>query len=159
MIAASRKLHLHEGHVCRDPSTGATFVFTAATPCGTGAAAAQNTVGYVARDPNARYIQAGVGALSNRGRNTFNSPYFNVWNMSILKNNQFTERFNLQLRADAFDVFNHRQYTFGQLSVLGTNTNALSQGYANLTSGSAFLNHFLFNGGGRTVQLGIKLTN
>jgi len=144
--------------VCRDPATGATFVSSAGTPCGTGAAAAQNTVGYVAANPNARYIQAGAGALSNLGRNTFNSPYFNVWNMSILKNNQFTERFNLQLRVDAFDVFNHRQYTFGQLSVLGTNTNALSQGYANLTSGSAFLNQFLFNGGSRTVQLGIKLT-
>ncbi len=135
--------------VCRDSTTGATSV----SNCG-----AANTVGYVAVNSNARYIQAGVGALSNLGRNTFNSPYFNVWNMSILKNNQFTERFNLQIRVDAFDVFNHRQYTFGQLSVLGTNTNALSQGYANLTSGSAFLNQFLFNGGSRTVQLGIKLT-
>lgn len=144
--------------VCRNPATGATFVFSAATPCGAGAAAAGNTVGYVTAKPNARYIQTGVGALSNLGRNTFNSPYFNVWNMSILKNNQLTERFNLQIRADAFDVFNHRQYTFGQLSVIGTNTNALSQGYANLTSGSAFLNQFLFNGGSRTVQLGLKLT-
>src|SRR6266436_3743153 len=135
--------------VCRDSTTGATSV----SNCG-----AANTVGYMAVNSNARYIQAGVGALSNLGRNTFNSPYFNVWNMSILKNNQFTERFNLQIRVDAFDVFNHRQYTFGQLSVLGTNTNALSQGYANLTSGSAFLNQFLFNGGSRTVQLGIKLT-
>jgi hypothetical protein len=135
--------------VCRNPTPGVTSVST----CG-----AQNTVGYVAVNSNARYIQAGAGALSNIGRNTFNSPYFNVWNMSVLKGNQLTERFNLQLRVDAFDVFNHRQYTFGQLSVIGTNTNALSQGYANIASGSAFLNQFLFNGGSRTVQLGIKLT-
>jgi hypothetical protein len=144
--------------VCRNPTTGGTFVFSAATPCGAGTAAAKNTVGYVAVNSNARYIQAGVGTLSNLGRNTFNSPYFNVWNMSILKSNHLTERFNLQLRVDAFDVFNHRQFTFGQVSVIGTNTNALSQGYANLTSGGAFLNPFLFNGGSRTVQLGIKLT-
>src|SRR6266478_6382221 len=138
--------------VCMNTATGVT---STTGPC-TGAGIA--TVGYLATNPNAKYVQAGVGSLSNLGRNTYNSPYFNVWNMSILKSNQFTERFNLQLRVDAFDVFNHRQYTFGQLSVLGTNTNALSQGYANLTSGSAFLNQFLFNGGSRTVQLGIKLT-
>src|SRR5437899_3264537 len=58
--------------VCRDSTTGATSV----SNCG-----AANTVGYVAVNSNARYIQAGVGALSNLGRNTFNSPYFNVWNM------------------------------------------------------------------------------
>jgi len=61
------------------------------------------------------HSRRGAGALSNLGRNTFNSPYFNVWNMSILKNNQFTERFNLHSAVDAFDVLNHRQYTFGQL--------------------------------------------
>jgi len=144
--------------VCRNPSTGATFISSAATPCGAGAAAAQNTVGYVAANSSARYIQAGVGALSNLGRDTYNSPYFNIWNMSVSKTNQLTERFNLQIRVDAFDLFNHRQFTFGQLSVIGTNTNALSQGYANLTSGGAFLNQHLFNGGARTVQLGLKVT-
>lgn len=135
--------------VCFDSTTGA----TSTTGC-----TAKNTVGYFASNPGARYIQAGVGALSNLGRNTFNSPYFNVWNMSILKSNHVTERFNVQIRVDAFDVFNHRQFTFGQLSVIGTNTNALSQGYANINSGSAFLNQNLFNGGSRTVQLGLKLT-
>ena len=78
--------------------------------------------------------------------------------MSVLKNTKITERFNLQLRVDAFDVFNHREFTFGALSAIGTNTNALSQGYANLNGGSAFLNQNLFNGGSRTVQLGLKVT-
>jgi len=73
------------------------------------------------------------------GANTFNSPYFNVWNMSILKNNQFTERFNLQLRVDAFDVFNPQAIHVRSVErSFGTNTNALSQGYANLTSGQRF---------------------
>jgi outer membrane receptor protein involved in Fe transport len=145
--------------VCRDPATGATFVATATTPCGaTAAAANQNTVGYVANTPNARYIQAGAGAVPNLGRNTFNSPYFNVWNMSILKNQKLTERFRLQLRVDAYDVFNHPNYTFGNLSVFQVTTNALSQNYANLNTGSGFLDKTLFDGGSRLIQLGLKLT-
>ena len=99
-----------------------------------------------------------MGALTNLGRNTVNSPYFNIWNMSVLKNNHLTERFGLQLRVDAFDVFNHRNFTIGNLSVFQVTTNSLSQGYANLNAGSAFLNQNLFNGGSRTIQLGLKLT-
>jgi len=64
-----------------DPQTGAFF-------CNATHTAADNShlVGWVAENPNARYVQAQSGAVSNLGRNTFNSPYFNVWNMSILKN-------------------------------------------------------------------------
>ena len=138
--------------VCMNPATGATSI------TGTCTGANSATVGYLALNSSAKYVQAAAGAHSNLGRNTFNSPFFNVWNMSVLKTNQLTERFNLQIRAEAFDVFNHANYTFGVLSVLGTNTNALSQGYANLTSGTAFLNQHLFNGGSRAIQLGLKLT-
>jgi len=136
--------------VCRNPITGATSVSNA---CATG-----NTVGYVADTLNARYIQAGAGAVPNLGRNTFNSPYFNVWNMSVLKNQKLTERFRLQLRVDAYDVFNHPNYTFGNLSVFQTTANALSQNYANLNTGSGFLDRTLFDGGSRILQLGLKFT-
>ena len=136
--------------VCRDPATGATSV--------NNACATANTVGYVANTPNARYIQAGAGAIPNIGRNTFNSPYFNVWNMSIIKNQKLTERFKLQMRVDAYDVFNHPNYTFGNLSVFQVTTNALSQNYANLNTGSGFLDKTLFDGGSRIIQLGLKLT-
>ena len=79
--------------------------------------------------------------------------------MSILKNQKLTERFKLQLRADAYNVFNHPDYTFGNLSVFQTTTNnALSQNYANLNTGSGFLDKTLFDGGSRIIQLGLKLT-
>ena len=78
--------------------------------------------------------------------------------MSILKNQKLTERFKLQLRVDAYDVFNHPNFTFGNLSVFQTTANALSQNYANLNTGSGFLDKNLFDGGSRTVQLGLKLT-
>jgi hypothetical protein len=77
-----------------------------------------------------------------------------------LKNSKLTERFNLQFRVEAFDVFNHPDYTLGNLSVFQTTANALNQGYANLTSvpTGGFLNEKNFNGGSRQVQLGVKLT-
>ena len=143
--------------VCR----GATGV-TSITANTTAACATANTVGYVAVNPNARYIQAGVGTLSNLGRNTFNSPHFNVWNMAILNNHKLTERFGLQLRLEAFNVSNHPNFAFGNLSVIGTNTNALNQGYANLNAGVAggtFLNApALFTAATRQLELGMKFT-
>jgi outer membrane receptor protein involved in Fe transport len=144
--------------VCRNTATNATFTGAGCVTASGTIANPAIVVGYVANTPGARFIQAGVGTIPNIGRDTVDSPYFNNWNMSILKNNKITERVGLQLRVDAFDVFNHRQFTFGTLSVLGTNTNALSQGYANLNGGSAFLNQTLFNGGSRQVQIGLKIT-
>jgi len=138
--------------VCRDTSTGATSI-NASCP-------AANTVGYLAVNPNAKYVQAGVGAQSNLGRNTFDSPSLNVWNMAILRTARIGERANLQFRVEAFDVFNHRNFAIGTLSVFPSSTNALNAGYASLTSvpSGAFLNSQLFNGGSRRIQLGLKVT-
>ncbi len=137
--------------LCRNATTGATSIDASCFPA--------NTIGYVAMDPNAKYIQAGVGARSNLGRNTFDSPHFNIWNMALLKTDQVTERLRLQFRMEAFNVFNHRNFTLGNLSVFPSLTNALSPGYASLTGvpTGAFLNSTLFNGGSRRIQLGVKI--
>ena len=144
--------------VCRNATTSATFTGAGCVTSGGTVVNSGLVVGYVATTPNAKFVQAGVGAFSNLGRDTVNSPYFNIWNMGVMKDNHLKERFGLQLRVDAFDVFNHRNYTLGNLSVFQVTTNSLSQGYANLNAGSAFLNKYLFNGGSRTIQLGLKLT-
>ena len=34
-------------------------------------------------------------------------PRFQDWDMSLQKNLKWRERYNVQLRADAFNVFNH----------------------------------------------------
>jgi len=140
--------------VCRDPASGTTRTRV-------NCLAAEDTVGYVALNPNARYVQARPGSLTNLARNTFNSPYFNIWNMGILKTNHLSERLAMQFRVQAFDVFNHRNFTLGNLSVLQVTANALNQGYTNLQatrSGNSFLNSSIFNGGSRVVEFGLKLT-
>jgi carboxypeptidase family protein/TonB-dependent receptor-like protein len=153
--------------VCNDGAGGATRIVTQAQvpasgiiPCGTGNDA--NIVGYVAADPTARFVQAGVGALATTGRNTVSSPGFNVWNMSVLKTTKFGERYSFQFRASAYDVFNHRNFSIGLPSNNGaldsnTNSNPLNGGYIFVTATGSFLNPHIFSGGSRTMEFGLKL--
>ena len=141
--------------VCNNGAGGATSIVTSKS------CPAANTVGYVAVNPNARFVQAGVGARANVGRNTVNSPGLNIWNMSLLKTNKLTERASLQFRFETYDTFNHRSFSVGLPTNNGsidqnTNTNPLNAGYIFVTSPN-FLNKFSFDGGSRTLELGLRL--
>ena len=139
--------------VGRDPNTGN-------WACGSQNDA--NIVGYVAVNPNARFIQAEVGSKPNTGRDTVSTPGLNIWNMSLSKTTKITERFSLQFRAETYDTFNHRNFSIGLPTNNGTidqvnNPNPLSAAYIFVTSGNLFLNNHQFNGGSRTMQLGLRL--
>jgi hypothetical protein len=144
--------------VCAGPG-GVTSVAGFDTGCAGGSA---NVAGYVADNPNARYVVAEVGALPTLGRNSFVSPGVNVWNMGLLKNTKLTEGTTLQFRVDTFNTFNHRNFTLAQPTVfqtgvlIGTVNNALSTTYSNIAS-DLFLNNNQFTGGQRQMQLGVKL--
>jgi hypothetical protein len=73
-------------------------------------------VGYLVDNPNARYIQTGVGAQSNIGRNTFLLPPINNFDISIFKNFRIGESKAIQIRADFFNAFNHPQYVPGSVN-------------------------------------------
>jgi hypothetical protein len=146
--------------VCNAGPGGLTSIVSDPATCGAGDDA--NIVGYVAADPTARFIQAGVGAKANAGRDTVSTPGLNIWNMSLIKNTRLTERFALQFRAETYDTFNHRNFSIGLPTNNGTidqvnNPNPLSSAYIFVTSGNLFLNNHQFNGGGRTMQLGLRL--
>src|ERR1700682_2516509 len=49
------------------------------------------TVGYLATNPNARYIRAKAGALTNAGRNTLQMPGINNFDLSLGKKFNITE--------------------------------------------------------------------
>jgi outer membrane receptor protein involved in Fe transport len=144
--------------VCAGPG-GTTSVAPFATGCAGGSS---SVAGYVADNPNARYIQAELGALSTIGRNSFESPGVNIWNMGLVKSNKLTEGSSLQFRVDAFNIFNHRNFSLAQPTVfqtgvlIGTVNNALSTTYSNIAS-NLFLNEGQFTGGHREMQLGVKL--
>jgi hypothetical protein len=147
--------------VCNAGAGGATSIVTDPATCGSGDDS--NIVGYVAANPTARFIQAGVGAKANAGRDTVSTPGLNIWNMSLLKSTKLSERFSLQFRAETYNTFNHRNFSIGLPTNNGTidqntNANPLSSGYIFVTSGNLFLNNHQFNGGSRTMQLGLRLT-
>jgi Carboxypeptidase regulatory-like domain/TonB dependent receptor-like, beta-barrel len=106
--------------VCRAGGTGATSM-VAPDVCGAG-----NTVGYVAVNPAAQYVQALPGARTNVGRNTLDSPGLNNWNMSFFKKTRMTERVSVEFRADMQNVFNHGQPILGSGNISGFNTNAIN---------------------------------
>ena len=70
-------------------------------------------VGYLANNPNARYIQAGRGAIVTSGRNTLGLPGINNLDFSIFKNFAVKEDKKIQFRVDFYNAFNHAQYNPG----------------------------------------------
>jgi hypothetical protein len=57
------------------------------------------------------FVQAPYGSLGNSGRNSFWGPSYYETDLALIKNIHFTERFRLQLRGEAFNLFNRPQFT------------------------------------------------
>jgi hypothetical protein len=75
-----------------------------------------DTVGYLVDNPNARFITAPQGTLANGGRNTGMLRPIDDVDLTLAKNINITERYQIQIAARVFNLFNHPQYTGGFLS-------------------------------------------
>ncbi len=118
------------------------------------------TVAYLAANPNAQYIAAGLGALTDAGRNTLATPRINNWDLTVAKNFAIGERFHLQLRADFFNAFNHPQYTPGLLDDISPSPHSTSSNTAQyLIPGNPLFAQWnqVFSSNSRYIQLGVKL--
>jgi len=89
------------------------------------------------------------GSAGNLGRNHFYGPGLNNWDMLLQKTSRLSERVNLQLRAESYNLFN--RVPFGQPGNLtfdpgtfGQSTSEVRQ--ADLTTGA------------RQIQFGMKLS-
>ena len=97
------------------------------------------------KNPAVFYNQG--NAFGNLGRNVVLGPGFSNLDLALVKKTKITERMSLEIRADAFDLFN--QANFGQPgSTYGTSTFGLisSTRFATGDSGSS-----------RQLQLSAKL--
>ena len=56
------------------------------------------------------FVQAPYGSLGDSGRNNFWGPSYYETDLALIKNIRFTERFRLQLRGEAFNLFNRPQF-------------------------------------------------
>jgi hypothetical protein len=115
-------------------------------------------IGYQAVDPGARYVIAGPDVKATIGRNRFRSPGFGVMNLSIGKKLQLTESAHLQLRADFYNVVNHKNFTVSNANVFsssGVTAATSNPGYVQISDPN-FLNSRIFSGGNRQVTLTAK---
>jgi len=92
--------------------------------------------------------------FGNVGRNFLSGPNFFNLDAALSKSIRFTERYNLDLRLEAFGATNTPQFFFN-------NTNGTPAGgtAAGTTLGSASFGHVTNASGGRQLQLGAKLTS
>jgi hypothetical protein len=101
---------------------------------GSSTATLNNVVAWVAINPNARYIQAGYGALANAGRNTqATRPIDNV-DFTIVKRFQIREKARLEVSGQAYNLFNHAQFIPGSISDVGRISTAGNTSYASVTN-------------------------
>jgi len=121
-----------------------------------------NLVAYQAIDPTAEYVQAAAGTLPTASRNTEPTQHINNIDATATKKFNFTSRYVLNFQAQAFNVFNHSQFTPGTVN----NVNAVEEqvaGYQEVAKAVGSTNG-LFNQPGkvflanaRTMQLSLKL--
>lgn len=56
-------------------------------------------------------VPATATRLGNSGRNQYSGPGIQNFDLSLIKNNKFKERYNVQFRAEFFNVFNHANFS------------------------------------------------
>jgi len=95
------------------------------------------------------------GTFGNLGRNAIYGPHF--WNVdfALLKNTHISERLNLQLRAEFFNIFNHPNFALPNFFV---SPGSSGQGLITQTPDQAQTNPGLGGGGPRVIQLAAKFT-
>ncbi len=116
----------------------------------------------------------GTRHYGDEGRDSLHGPTFKEWNFAIYKNTAITERFNMQFRADFFNILNHPNFANPFLPsyiadpgsagfTTATVNNALREVGAgpyqiSATGDVGIGNPFLGGGGPRGIQLALKFT-
>jgi hypothetical protein len=124
-------------------------------------------VAYAANNPNAQFIRTGVGALSNLGRNTLQTPGTNNFDLGIYKDLNITEKMKFRFGAQFGNIINHPQFIPGSNPGFGLGVNdvngfsSVGTGYKSfVTPGNANFNNpsAVFASNARTIALLAKFS-
>ncbi len=96
------------------------------------------------------FVPEPLGQVGNAMRRYFSGPGLNNFDMALLKDTHITESVQLQFRAEAFNVFNHAQFTFL------TPTGSMPGGLINNTGPGGF-GYVTFANNPRIMQLALKI--
>jgi hypothetical protein len=139
-------------------------------PKGTPPPGANNSQSFGPALGNAAAFAAPQGLTFGSGRNSMNNPSRTNFDMSLIKNIRVWSERNLEIRVEAFNVFNHTQFRIYDPNLGNTGSNTVS------CYGGASTNYSAAGGGGtncltgssllhpvdahrpRTLQLGAKFT-
>ena len=108
----------------------------------------------------------GTRHFGNLGRNSLRGPAFKEWNFSIFKNTAITEKMNLQIRAEFFNIPNHPNFSNPILPNFIADPGSPDPGsgrqtgfYSLTATGDVGIgNPFLGGGGPRGIQFAAKIT-
>ena len=115
-------------------------------------------VAFLADNPNARYIRAGEGALTNSGRQTLATNPINNFDLGLTKNFSISEDKTIQFAGTFLNFFNHPQYIPGSLnSVKAVDTSTTRN---NLIPGNPDFNKHdqIYDSNARVVTLSLRFT-
>lgn len=115
-----------------------------------------STVAYVAVNPNARYIEAQLGALTNGGRNTLATRHINNFDISVTKKFNVTETKHFEFAAQLINAFNHAQATPGPVNDVTPALTSVTTASRNfLQPSNPSFNNFgaFFSSNPRTIQI------
>jgi hypothetical protein len=90
-----------------------------------------------------------LGCVGNLGRNTFVGPGYLNLDTSLFKNFRLSDRFRLQLRAEAFNILNHTNFQLGVGNVGPSGNNRLNSPEFGKAGGTF---------SPRNLQFGLKLS-
>ncbi len=115
---------------------------------------------YVANNPNAQYVTAGVGVYPTVARNTLRMPAINNLDLTALKRFSLTERFKVEFLAQFSNTLNHPQYIGGFLNDITSNgqfTTDPIRSYLDPSSSKFNRSDLVFSSNPRVLTLALKL--
>ncbi|MCC6343881.1 MAG: TonB-dependent receptor [Bryobacterales bacterium] len=143
-------------------SAGDRVIINPAGTDGTGSAvtplknSAGATVAYLATNPNARYISAGLGAYANGGRSTLPLRGINNFDLSFSKRIYVSEHKSIEFRTEMYNAFNHSQFTPGLIDNAYLQSRTDTRNYL-LPSNVDFNNpEIAFGNNPRTIQMALR---
>jgi hypothetical protein len=117
-----------------------------------------NVVAWVAVNPNARYIQAGYGALANAGRNTQATRPIDNIDFNIMKRFAIREKAKFEISGQAYNLFNHAQFIPGSIGDVGRISTSGATAYTNITGANFNNPEKVFSSNPRLMQIVAKFT-
>lgn len=103
-----------------------------------------------------------LGTFGTMGRNIFHDGGFRNWDLSVVKNWHFEERFGVQFRAEFFNVLNHPNFAnpWGAANQyeLTDPSSSTTFGCGCATPDVAATNPVIGSGSNRAIQLGAKFS-